>query len=169
MSEEAKTNKPASAYDDANTAAAVAAEKIGDPALEEKLRELSPEQIELFVEALRQAMRKRKLMLVGYLSALLCVVLGLGWALFMYVTREPGTFVGWVFLVPFTLAATCMWIFGRLARRIKVRVGDIQLDADLNDSRAAKPAHGHARVVADRTPRKRVRARGKKTETSDSD
>jgi len=112
----------------AEQAAAIAAQTLGDPELEEKLKGLSTDQIRLFVAALGQAMRKRRLMLLGYLSALLSVVLGMVFALIMFANHEPGTFIGWVFFVPFGLAAFSIWIFGRMANRIKITVGDIQID-----------------------------------------
>lgn len=110
------------------TAAALAAETLGDPELEEKLKGLSAEQIQLFVAALGQAMRKRRLMLLGYLTALLSIILGLVFALIVFANHEKGTFVGWVFFVPFILAGIALWIFGRLANRIKITVGDVQID-----------------------------------------
>ena len=112
----------------AEQAAAIAADTLGDPELEEKLKGLSTEQIQLFVAALGQAMRKRRLMLLGYLSALTSIILGLIFALVMYANHEPGTFIGWGIFVPFGLAAFSVWLFGRLANRIKVTVGDIQID-----------------------------------------
>jgi hypothetical protein len=112
----------------AEEAAAIAARTLGDPELEDKLKGLTTEQIQLFVAALGQAMRKRRLMLLGYLSALMSIVLGLVFALIMYANHEPGTFIGWVFFVPFGLAAFSVWLFGRLANRIKVTIGDVQID-----------------------------------------
>ena len=37
-------------------------------------------------------------------------------ALYVYGTKEPGQFVGWVFLVPFALVGLILQIFGRLAK-----------------------------------------------------
>lgn len=109
-------------------AAAIAAEQFNDPELEEKLRELDPEQIKMFVLALGAAMRKRRILLLGYLTALLCVVLGLAFALIVWANHEPGTFIGWVFFIPFALAGGSLWVFGKLADRIQITVGDIQID-----------------------------------------
>ena len=114
---------------DSDEAAAIAARQIGDPELEARLKELSPQQIAVFVTALNQAMRKRRLMLLGYLAALASIILGLVFALLMYADHEPGTFIGWVFFVPFLLAGASLYLFGRLADRIKIKVGDIQIDA----------------------------------------
>ena len=73
-------------------------------------------------------MRKRRIMLVGYLTALLCVVLGLAFALIVWANHEPGTFIGWVFFVPFGLAGATLWLFGKIADRIHVKIGDVQID-----------------------------------------
>jgi hypothetical protein len=118
----------ASPQDRARQAAALAARELNDPELEEKLHGLDSEQITLFVVAVQKAMRKRRILLLGYLSALFSMVLGLAFALITYVNREPGTFVGWVFFVPFLLAGASMLIFGRLANRIRVQVGGVELD-----------------------------------------
>jgi hypothetical protein len=124
----------------ADQAAAIAAEQLGDPELEDKLRELDPEQIRTFALALGAAMRKRRILLVGYLTALLCIVLGMAFALVMWANHEPGTFIGWVFFIPFLLDGAALWVFGKLADRIKIRVGDVEIDTkgravDGDDSR----------------------------------
>lgn len=111
-----------------NQAAAIAAQHFNDPELEEKLRDLDPEQIKIFILALGAAMRKRRILLVGYLTALLCVVMGMGFAVIVWANHEPGTFIGWVFFVPFGLAGSTLWVFGKLAGRIQVKVGDVQID-----------------------------------------
>lgn len=109
-------------------AAAIAASEFNDPELEAKLRDLDPEQIKLFILALGAAMRKRRILLVGYLTALLCVVMGMGFAVIVWANHEPGTFIGWVFFVPFTLAGSTLWLFGKLASRIHVKIGDTEID-----------------------------------------
>ena len=58
-------------------------------------------------------------MLLGYFGALLSVLLGMVWALYVYGTRTPGEFVGWVFLIPPAMAGASMYIAGRLTKRIK--------------------------------------------------
>jgi hypothetical protein len=40
-------------------------------------------------------------------------------ALYVYGTREPGTFVGWVFLIPFAAVGIVLTTAGRLAKRGK--------------------------------------------------
>ena len=60
--------------------------------LDEAIAKLSPEQAEMFVRALALAMRKRRLMLVGNLLALLLLVIGLLFAFVAYGNRVPGSF-----------------------------------------------------------------------------
>ena len=85
--------------------------------LEEAIANLSPEQQAMFMRALSLTMRKRRLMLVGNLSALLILIIGMFFAFVAYANREPGTFAGWVFLVPFGSAGFVLWLFGKLAKR----------------------------------------------------
>lgn len=89
--------------------------------IEDKLNELSPEEAEAFVMALELALRKRRWMLIGYFAALLAVVLGTALALYLWGTREPGTFVGWVFLIPPGVAGLVIWATGRYVKRIGIK------------------------------------------------
>jgi hypothetical protein len=89
--------------------------------LEEAIAKLTPEQADMFVRALSLTMRKRRLMLVGNLLALLVLVIGMLFAFVAYGNRTPGTFVGWVFLVPLGSAGFCLWFFGKLAKRAGAR------------------------------------------------
>jgi peptidoglycan/LPS O-acetylase OafA/YrhL len=89
----------------------------GEVDIEAELAKLSPEQAEMFVSALELAMRKRRIMLTGYLAAMTAVLLGQVLAFIMYVHREPGAFLGWLFLVPFAGAGAILQIFGQMARR----------------------------------------------------
>lgn len=92
----------------------------GDAELARKLEELTPEQAELFVRALHLAMRKRRILIVGYIAAALSVVLGWVWALYIYgSTRDSGEFMAWVFLIPPLLAAVLLVTFGRISRRMR--------------------------------------------------
>jgi hypothetical protein len=81
--------------------------------------ELTAEQAAMFVKALNLAMRKRRIMLLGYFATLLALVLGQIAALIVWANRTPGTFVGWMFLIPLALAGACLWGFGRWAKAIK--------------------------------------------------
>lgn len=90
---------------------------IDGESLDEAIAKLTPEQTEIFMRALAHTMRKRRLMLMGNLLALLVMVFGMVFAFFSYSNREPGSFAGWVFLIPFGGAGFCMWLFGTLAKR----------------------------------------------------
>ncbi len=87
--------------------------------IEERIKELSPEEAAMFVQILEITMKRRRVMLLGYLAALFAFVIGMGWALYMFGTHEKGTFVGWVFLVPVALVGLILWLFGRWARHIE--------------------------------------------------
>jgi hypothetical protein len=92
-----------------------------DAELEEQIKNLTPEQAEMFVRALELAMKKRRLMLIGHLGAIVAMIAGGVWALYQYAAHEPGTFIGWVFLVPIAGAGAMLFGFGRLARRLGTR------------------------------------------------
>jgi hypothetical protein len=86
--------------------------------IEEQIKDLSPEEAEMFVRALNLALKKRRWMLLGYIGALLAVVLGMALALYVYGTREPGSFVGWVFIIPPGLAALVLYLVGKYVRKL---------------------------------------------------
>jgi len=92
----------------------------GDAELARKLKELTPEQAELFVRALHLAMRKRRVLIIGYISAALSLVFGWLWALYIFgKTTGSGEFMAWVFLVPPALSAIVLVTFGRFSRRLR--------------------------------------------------
>ncbi len=94
---------------------------INRESLDEAIAALTPEQTEIFMRALAHTMRKRRLMLTGNLLALLIMVFGMIFAFFSYSSREPGSFAGWVFLIPFGGAGFSMWFFGKLAKRSGIK------------------------------------------------
>ncbi len=85
--------------------------------LDEAIAKLTPEQAAMFMRALALTMRKRRLVLVGNLLALLLLIIGLMFAFVAYGNRTPGSFTGWVFLVPFGSTGFVLWFFGKLAKR----------------------------------------------------
>lgn len=87
--------------------------------VEAAIRELTPEQAAMFVEMLEKSLKKRRLQLLGYISALVALLAGTVFSLYIYGTREPGEFVGWVFLVPFLCAGALLMFFGRAAKNVK--------------------------------------------------
>jgi hypothetical protein len=86
--------------------------------LDARLSELTPEQAEMFARALALAMKKRRMLLLGYLVTLFVIVFGFVGALYVYGRMERGTFIGWVFLVPGLGAALTLIIFGKLTKRL---------------------------------------------------
>lgn len=87
--------------------------------LEKQLSELSPEEAEMFARALELTLKKRRIMLIGHLAAVLAVVLGFLGALYYYGSQEGDAFIGWVFLVPVGVAGVILLLFGKLAKRVK--------------------------------------------------
>lgn len=91
-----------------------------DAELARKLAELTPEEADMFVRALHLAMRKRRVLMAGYLATALSLVLGWLWALYIYgKTHGSGEFMAWVFLVPPAMAAVILVTFGRISRRLR--------------------------------------------------
>lgn len=88
------------------------------PDLAREIETLSPEEAAMFVTLVQAAIKKRRVQLVGYLLALVALLMGMLVALYMYGTREPGEFVGWVFLIPFILVGGVLVIFGRWSRSL---------------------------------------------------
>lgn len=92
----------------------------GDIELSKKLEELTPEEAEMFVRALHLAMRKRRVLIAGYLATAIALVLGWLWALYIYgKTSGSGEFMAWVFLIPPALGAILLFMFGRISRRLR--------------------------------------------------
>jgi hypothetical protein len=133
---------------------AAEAKKLEDSeaSLKDALEALTPEQADMFLRALELTMRKRRMMLLGYLAAAFAMVLGTVWSLYMYGTHEPGTFIGWVFLIPFAVAGSCLYIFGKLSRRVGMKLkGDATgSDTDQAAAQAAAEATAEAAEAADK-------------------
>jgi hypothetical protein len=79
--------------------------------------EVGQEQIAALVAAIERAERRRKIMLAGYLVALVVLVGGQVAAFLVYGNAPRDGFWGWVFLIPFGAVGAVLWLFGRLARR----------------------------------------------------
>jgi hypothetical protein len=93
-------------------------DKSGGFDMEKELAQLTPQQAELFLRALELTMKKRRMMLFGYLAALLVIVGGLIGALYVWAAYRQTMFITWVFLVPFACAGGLIILFGKAARRI---------------------------------------------------
>lgn len=93
---------------------------MSDEEFARKLAELTPEQRAMFERALELTVKKRRVLMTGYLATAIALVLGLAWALYIYGKTHGGAeFMGWVFLVPPMVASFVLILFGRFARRIK--------------------------------------------------
>jgi hypothetical protein len=76
---------------------------------------LNQAEADYFLKKLEAALRKRKIMLSGYIIAMVAWVVGMVCAL-AYFGIASG-FTGWVFLVPFLIVGLILWLFGTLAER----------------------------------------------------
>lgn len=77
--------------------------------------QLDPVEADFFLKKLEAALRKRKIMLSGYIVAMVAWLVGMVCAL-AYFGMGTG-FTGWVFLVPFGMVGIILWVFGALAER----------------------------------------------------
>ena len=101
------------------------AEELADAALDPRkeddvakaISQLSPEEAAHFVDLLERAIRRRRIQLIGYLSALAVLLVGMFLALAYYGAADEGTFVGWVFFLPFIAVGLIFYLFGRWANR----------------------------------------------------
>jgi hypothetical protein len=84
--------------------------------LAKAIGELNPEEAEFFLKKLEAALRKRKIMLSGYIVAMVAWIVGMVFAL-AYFGMASG-FVGWVFLVPFAIVGVILWAFGTWAEKV---------------------------------------------------
>jgi hypothetical protein len=83
--------------------------------LADLIGKLDPVEADFFLRKLEAALRKRKIMLSGYIVAMVAWLVGMVCAL-AYFGMASG-FTGWVFLVPFLIVGVILWIFGGLAER----------------------------------------------------
>ena len=114
MTRPAKAAKDAPDTEDPLVAQAFDANKHVE--LARAIEELSPDEAAFFLDKLERALRKRKLQITGYLSAMAAWLVGMVLALVYFGTHDG--FVGWVFLVPFGLVGLVLYGFGRWANRI---------------------------------------------------
>lgn len=82
--------------------------------------ELDPVEADYFLKKLEAALRKRKIMLSGYIVAIVAWLVGMVCAI-AYFGLASG-FTMWVFLVPFLIVGGVLWVFGTLAERAGKRV-----------------------------------------------
>ncbi|MEO6777553.1 MAG: hypothetical protein ABI467_31795 [Kofleriaceae bacterium] len=83
--------------------------------LADMIGKLDPAEADYFLKKLEAALRKRKIMLSGYIIAMVAWVVGTVCALAYF--GIVGGFAAWVFLVPFLIVGVILWLFGTLAER----------------------------------------------------
>jgi len=83
------------------------------------IEDLSPDQAAFFLHKLEMALKKRKLQLTGYLTALAAWLITMTLALAYFGTHDG--FVEWVFVVPFGTVGAILYGFGRWADRVGTR------------------------------------------------
>jgi hypothetical protein len=106
--------------------------------LAKAISELSPDEAEFFLKKLEAALRKRKIMMSGYLVAMVAWVVGTICAL-IYFGMASG-FVGWVFLVPFAIVGVILWAFGTWAEKVARKVGPAISSPNGHDAKDPPPA-----------------------------
>ena len=105
--------------------------------LADLIGKLNPAEADFFLKKLEAALRKRKIMLSGYIVAMVAWVIGMVCAL-AYFGMASG-FTGWVFLVPFLIVGMILWVFGSLAERAGRSVPEPTLAAPSEPATAAVP------------------------------
>jgi hypothetical protein len=85
-------------------------------AVAEAIKNLSPEEAQLFLFHLESKYTKRKVQLTGYLVAIALWIAGMLLALMIF--GMSSGFVGWVFLIPFGLVGVTLWGFGKWSEKI---------------------------------------------------
>ncbi len=90
---------------------------LGSSGLLEEIDKLSPQEAAAFLQLVEASLKKRRILLAGYLLCLIFMIGGMLAAFVIYAGREPDQFLGWVFLVPFALVGVTLSIFGSWSRR----------------------------------------------------
>lgn len=111
-------------------------DKEKQDAVAEAMKQMSPEERDLFIYLLKSKYTKRKIQLTGYLVGLFLWLAGMMFALVIYGTASG--FVGWVFLVPFALLGATIWGFGKWSEKI----GNRKPPADLVEAVQRKQKSG---------------------------
>jgi zinc transporter ZupT len=78
--------------------------------------ELDPEKVALLIATLDRLRRKQRLLIVGYLGALVLLIGGLAAAFALYAAMPENRFRSLFFFLPLGLTGALLWIIGRLSR-----------------------------------------------------
>jgi hypothetical protein len=82
-----------------------------------QLGELSNEQKEALIRAIESAQRRQRIMMLGYIIALVAMLAGMVGSFWLYTLLPEDSFRGWVFLAPLSVVGGILWLFGHLARK----------------------------------------------------
>ncbi|MCG8420945.1 MAG: hypothetical protein MJE77_23740 [Proteobacteria bacterium] len=117
---EDQAGEPGQAHDAGQRGRELAEKAIenADSGLAKEIEKLSPEEAAVFLQLVEKAFKKRRIQLIGYVLALFLMVGGMLSAFLIYAQREPDQFLGWVFLVPFTLVGAVLLAFGHWSRKL---------------------------------------------------
>jgi hypothetical protein len=91
---------------------------------------LDPTEAAYFLNRLQGAIRKRKIQLWGYLTAIAMWAVTMGLALMYWVSTPRGTFVGWIFIIPFISVGVMLFLFGRWGDAVQQASQDDSINAD---------------------------------------
>ncbi len=83
--------------------------------LEKLIASLNPEEAEYFLKKVEAALQKRKIMLSGYIVAMVAWLVGMVCALAYYGTSSGHPI--WVFAIPFLIVGVILWAFGVMSER----------------------------------------------------
>lgn len=117
MARAKEPEKPLDPRPDVLAEAALDPKKEADVA--KAISQLTPQEALHFLELLEKQVKRRRIQLFGYLTALFVMLIGTFFALYVVGSAAQGTFVAWVFLVPLLLVAIVLLVFGKLANRVK--------------------------------------------------
>ena len=93
-------------------------EKLSPNQIADAIAKLSPADAQHFIGVIDASMRRRRLQLWGYLLSMVLWTIGMFAALWAYGAAADGTFIIWVFLVPFGLLGGTLWFFGWLGDKL---------------------------------------------------
>ena len=83
------------------------------------IAQLSPDEAAFFLHRLEVALRKRKIQLSGYVTAMVAWLVGMVMALVYYGMNDASA--AWAFIVPFGIVGLILYGFGTWAERVSKR------------------------------------------------
>ncbi|MBI4511273.1 MAG: hypothetical protein HY698_16690 [Deltaproteobacteria bacterium] len=79
--------------------------------------ELTPEDMERLLSAVIRIRKRRRVALLGYLVALVTLLVGIPWSLVAYARGPRGMAGLWVMVMPILAVGLVLWIFGKWSRK----------------------------------------------------